>query len=105
MHSGIKLQFAMVAASGLTVVILAAGLAVFAEHLTAARMRYLLPIPPLSVAAYSFVLGFVRDGTEELPGLAESAFAVGQATLVAALLFGFMSGAILLFTRLGARFL
>lgn len=105
MNSEIKLQFAIVAASGLTIVILAAAFAAFAEHLTPARMRYLLPIPPLSVAAYSFVLAFLRDRTEALPGFAESAVAVGQATVVAALLFGAMAGAMLLFTRLGARFL
>ena len=65
----------------------------------------LLPIPPLSVAAHSFVLAFVRDrGGENLPGMMESTGAVLQATLVSAILFALMAAMMLLLTRLITRF-
>ena len=105
MNSGLKLQFALIAASGLTVLVLGGFFVGFVDQLTPRMMRVLLPIPPLSVAAYSFVLAFVRDrGGENLPGMMESAGAVLQATLVSAILFALMAAMMLLLTRLITRF-
>lgn len=104
MNAGFKLQLAVIAASGMVVAILAAVLVGFVQHLTPTMMRYLLPIPPLSVAAYSFVFSFVRDRTGDLPGLAEGAVVVAQASFVSALLFALMAAGMLVFVRIGARF-
>ena len=105
MNPGLKLQLMVIVASGVSVSILGLLILSKIDAISPTTMRYLLPIPPLSVAAYSFVLPFVRDRTEALPGLAESSWAILGATAFAAALFAFMCAAMLLLIRLGARFL
>ncbi len=105
METGIRLQFAVIAASGVVVAMLGGTLAALSQHLSPGMMRYLLPIPPLSVAAFSFVFAFLRDRGQGLPGFVESIMALASATLIAALFFALMSAGILIFVRLGARFL
>lgn len=105
MDTGLKFQFLVIAASGLVVAILGGLLAAASQHLTPGMMRYFLPIPPLSVAAFSFVFAFLRDRGGDSPGMTESLSAVASATLISGLCFALISAGILILARLGARFL
>lgn len=73
--------------SGLSLVAAAVGMLLFKDVIRP-YFRYLLPIPPISVAVYVFVFNLFKDGggRGELP-LSQILLEVGKATLMASLSF------------------
>lgn len=99
----LKLQLAVIAASGLILALAGALLIAVSEQLTPTAVRYLLPLPPIGVAAYVFVFSLLRDRGGEAPGLLESLTQLGQASLLCAGFFGMLAGGTLLLAALYAR--
>lgn len=87
----LKLNLLAVVGFGVLVALLGMVLYVFREML-ADYIRFILPIPPLSVAAYVFVINFFRQYSGKLPDDPLIVFReLFMATAVAALVFGLLS--------------
>ncbi|MCB9136416.1 MAG: hypothetical protein H6636_13385 [Anaerolineales bacterium] len=68
-------------------------------------VRFLLPIPPLSVAAYVFIINVFRQyGGKIPPTPAEIARELFVGTLVAALVFGLLSLGLMFFLEYARRY-
>lgn len=89
----------MIAGAGLLIAV-AGGLAWFWRDNLAAHMRYVLPVPPLGVAAYVFVISLIKDRPDEI-GRAELMREIAVGAAAAAIVFAVFSSALLLLQRFG----
>jgi hypothetical protein len=101
MDSGLlKVNVLLIIVSGLWTLLMGILLYCFRE-MAAKYIRFLLPIPPIGVAAYIFVFSLFRDANGELPGNVWLALReLATATAVAALVFFIFVGASLLVVHL-----
>lgn len=104
MNAELKMQMLVIAASGVAVALLAALLVGVGSRVDASMSRYLVVIPPVGVAAYVFVFGWMRDLAGGMPARAEIIGGVAQATLATAGFFAVLTLTILLVVRLLSRF-
>lgn len=60
----LKLNILLIAAAGGVMVIMAMLMLIFSDRVEGG-MRYLLPIPPLTVAVYVYLVNYVKDQSTE----------------------------------------